>query len=104
MTRFEKSDTEEDNTIQSLVVGGILGTAIGALLAKDKEEGAIIGAIIGAAVSATQNAYREAQKTNVPFLVEENGNIYEISQGGKKRFVKSLPKNSQRYPQRFTLK
>lgn len=34
---------KENITIESLIQGGLIGAALGALLSKDKEEGAILG-------------------------------------------------------------
>lgn len=86
------------------MAGGLIGAALGALLSKDKEEGAIIGALLGAAFSATLKANEEAQKTNVPVYVAEEGKLYAIEPGGAKRFVKYLKKSTTKYPNRFKLK
>lgn len=94
----------KDNTIESLVVGGLIGAAIGALLSKDKEEGDVVGAILGAAFSATLAANEEAKKTNVPVYVEENGKLYAINPGGKKQFIRNIKKPTHKLPERFTLK
>ena len=59
------------NNIEDLIAGGILGAAFGALLSKDKEEGALIGALLGAAIAATVKASEEAKKINV-FEEEKN--------------------------------
>ena len=92
-----------DNNIESLVTGGMLGAAIGALLSKDKEEGAVIGALLGAAIAATVKASEDAKKTNVPQLVEENGKLYEINSTGDKRFLKEIKKNKIQLPEHFKL-
>ncbi|MEI6524125.1 MAG: hypothetical protein WCO37_11590 [Bacteroidota bacterium] len=93
----------ETNTIESLVKGGFLGAAFGALLSKDKEEGALIGALLGAAFYSTLKANEEAQKTDQPVLVAEEGKLYRILPGGKKEFVKDLPKGTQQKQERFKL-
>ena len=95
---------EQENTIESLVAGGLIGAALGAWLSKDKEDGAIIGAILGAAFTATLKANREAQTTNQPVLITENGKLYRLLPTGEKQFVKNLPKSSQQWDEHFKLK
>lgn len=96
--------SSEDTTIKSLIAGGLIGAALGALLSKDKDEGSIIGALLGAAFSATLTANQEAKKTNVPVYVEENGKLYAINPGGEKLFIKDIQKPSGKLPNRFKLK
>lgn len=93
-----------DKTIQSLIAGGLIGAALGAWLSKDKEDGAVIGIIIGAAFSATLQANKEAQKTNQPILITENGKLYRVLSNGEKQFVKDLPKSFQEWEEHFKLK
>ncbi len=95
--------SKEESNIDALVTGGLLGAALGALLAKDKEEGAMIGALLGAAIAATAKASEEAKKTNIPQLIEENGNLYELSESGEKRFIKELKKSEHTLPPKFKL-
>lgn len=95
---------KESITIESLIKGGLIGAALGALLSKDKEEGAIIGSLLGAAFSATLKANEEARQTNVPVYVEEDGKLYEISSTGDKRFIKNIKKPAIDWPLRFKLK
>lgn len=94
----------ENKTIESLITGGLLGAAIGAILSRNKEEGAIAGAIVGAAVASTMRANEEARKTNIKIQQVENGNLYEIEPGGSKRLVKKLEKNSVNLPDHYKLK
>ena len=77
---------------------------MGALLTKNKEEGATIGAIAGAVILATYKANEQAQKTNLPVYVEENSKLYEIQPGGKKRFIKNIPKPNITVSEHFKLK
>ena len=94
---------EENTIIESLVKGGLIGAAMGALLSKDKEDGAVLGAILGAAVSATLKANEEAKKTNLPVYVEEEGNLYEIDAMGNKRFIRTIKKSNKQWPDQFKL-
>lgn len=94
----------DDNILQSLVTGGFIGATLGALLSKNKEEGAAIGALAGAVILATYKANERAQKTNLPVYVEEDGNLYVIESGGEKRFIKNIPKPTISFPEHFKLK
>jgi hypothetical protein len=93
-----------EDSIKSLVAGGLIGAALGALLSKDKEDGSIIGALLGAAFSATLAANQEAKKTNVPVYIEENGKLYAVEPGGKKVFLKDIKKPATKLPNKFKLK
>lgn len=95
---------EEDEIVENLIAGGLIGAALGALLSKSKGDGAALGALAGAAIMATYKANERAQKTNVPFYIEEDGNLYEIQSGGKKRFVRTIEKSDVVLPKRFKLK
>ncbi len=94
---------DKNTSIESLIMGGFLGAGLGALLSKDKEEGAALGALLGAAIAATFHAGEEARKTNLPIFVEEKGILYEVSPSGEKRFVKKLKKPSRQIPEQFKL-
>lgn len=96
--------SRKDDTLESLMAGGLIGAALGALLSKDKDEGAIIGALLGAAFSATLKANEEAQKTNVPVYVVEEGKLYAIEPGGTKRLIRYLKKSTAKYPNHVKLK
>ena len=82
----------DENIFQSLIAGGLIGAALGALISKDREEGATIGALAGAVILATYKANEQAQKTNLPVYIEEDGKLFEIQPGGVKRFIKDIPK------------
>lgn len=81
---------KDDEIVQSLIAGGLIGAALGALLSKNKEEGASLGALAGAAILATFKASEQAKKSNVPLLYEENSCLYEIQPDGSKKFIKEL--------------
>jgi hypothetical protein len=72
-------------------------------LLSDKEDGAVIGALLGAGIAARAKASEEAKKTNIPQLIKENGNLYEISITGEKRFIKTLNKSANNLPEQFKL-
>jgi hypothetical protein len=82
----------DEQILESLIAGGVICAALGALISKDTEEGATLGAIAGAAILATYRASEQAKQANLSVLAEENGKLYEISSGGQKRYLRDLPK------------
>lgn len=94
----------DDQLLESLIAGGVIGAALGALISKDTEEGGILGAIAGAAILATYQASENAKQANLPVLAEEDGKLYEIRPGGQKRYLKDLPKQFTLTRNKFKLK
>ena len=94
----------DDQILESLLAGGLIGAALGALLSKDKEDGATIGAIAGAAILATYRANEQAMQSNVPVMIEENGKIYLLHPGGRKEFIRELPKSTVLIQNQYKLK
>jgi hypothetical protein len=95
--------SNDDKILQSLIAGGLIGAALGALLSKNKEDGATIGALAGAAILATYKANEQAQKTNLPMYEEIDGKLYVIQPGGEKKFIRTLEKPG-KISERFKLK
>ncbi len=95
---------QDEEILDSLIKGGMIGAALGALLSKNKSDGATLGALAGAALLATFKANQQAAQTHVPMLVEENNALYEIKADGSKHFVRTIVKPSQPLPKRFKLK
>jgi len=93
----------DDEIIQSLIAGGIIGAALGALASNDKEEGAVLGALAGAAILATFKANEIAMKSNLTMYVEENGELYQIQPGGSKQFIRTIEKPTIQLQKRFKL-
>lgn len=96
--------SNDDYIIKSLIAAGLIGGALGALLSKNKEEETTLGAIAGAVILATYKANKEAQKTNLPMYIEEEGKLFEIQPGGDKRFVKNINKPDVQLSEYFQLK
>lgn len=94
----------DEEILESLIAGGLIGAALGALLSKNKEEGATLGALAGAAILATFKANEKAMQTNLPMYVEENGNLYQIQPGGIKKFIRKIDKPSVKLQEHFKLK
>lgn len=94
----------DDEIIESLVAGGLIGAAIGALLSKNKGEGATIGALIGAAIIGTYKANEKASETHVPMVIEENDKLYRINADGSRQFLRDIEKPSIVLKEKFKLK
>ncbi len=95
---------DDDKILETLIAGGIIGGAMGALLSKNKEAGATLGAIAGAAILATFKANQEAKKTNLPMYIEEGGYLCQILPGGRKITIRKIEKPAVKLQQTFKLK
>jgi glycine zipper 2TM protein len=97
--------SQDNKILESLIAGGIIGAALGSLLSDKKDkESTLLGAVAGAVILATYKANEEARRTNVSFFVEENGKLYEVQQGGTKKFIRNIPKPDVAVPKHFKLK
>lgn len=94
----------DEEILQSLVAGGIIGAALGALLSSTKGQRATLGAMAGAAILATYKANEKALQTNLPMYAEENGNLYQIQADGIKKFIRKIDKPLVLLQNRFKLK
>ena len=95
-----KNDKE---IIESLITGGIIGAGIGALITENSREGLAIGSIIGAAILGTYKANEKAKETHIPFIIEENGILYQINEDGSKLFLRELEKPKIKIEKNFKL-
>lgn len=91
------------NELDQLIKEGLLGPIFGSRLLSSCEERDILGAIIRASSVATKKANLAALKTKQPFLISENGKIYEIQSSGEKKFIKELTVHSNDFPNNFIL-
>ena len=94
---------DDQETLEALIAGGLIGAALGALIRSDKT-GATLGAIAGAAILASYRASERAKKLNVPLVIEENGSLYELQKDGTKRFIKQIPSNNVHFEKEFSLR
>ena len=92
------------DSIESLIAAGFIGAGLGALLMKNKEEGAMSGAMLGAALAATKSANEQARQSNQPMYEAIEGKLFIIMPGGQKRFIKDLPKVARQWEKEFSLK
>ena len=94
----------DDEIVESLISGGIVGAALGALLSKKSGEGSLLGAIAGAVIVATFKANENARNSHMPMILEENKVLYEIKPDGTKHFIRNVEKSSYQLPIHFKLK
>jgi hypothetical protein len=99
---MQSQNKEEQEIFESLILGGLIGAALGTLLTA-KKEGGLLGAIAGAAILGTFKANARAVEGDVPVLVEEGNVIYEITSKGRKIF-KKVPKSERKVPSQFKLR
>lgn len=93
---------EDKDIIEKLIVGGFIGAAFGAIITENSK-GTVLGAIAGAAILGSYHASEQAKKENVPLVMEEDGNLYEMQPSGEKIFIKKLPPNV-KVPRKIILK
>ncbi len=93
----------DSEILEALILGGILGAALSALVSP-KNEVSLTGSIAGAAILASFKAYENAQKTGLPVIIEENNALYRIYPDGKKEFIKQLPRVTTPVPEKFILR
>lgn len=74
-----KNDNE---IVQSLVAGGVVGASLGTLLIKNTEQNTPLGKLASAAILATFKANEAAKKTNISMFFEEDGILYKTLPGG----------------------
>lgn len=92
----------EKEIVDSLISGGIIGSALGALITNRKEDG-ILGAIAGAALFAAFKANEKAKELHFPLVTLENSTIYELGADGEKKVVKHIEKPAIKIPSNFKL-
>lgn len=92
----------KDEIIEHALIGGFLGSALGALLT-GKTKNTFASAIAGAAIGASLKAIEEAKDLETPVMYEEGGKIYRVYSDGRKEFVKELEKTKVKVPLKFTI-
>ena len=94
----------DDEILQSLIAGGLIGGTLGAILSKNQEDGATLGAVIGAAILGTFKANQKARETHIPLVMEEGGKLYQINANGNKQFLRDIEKPMIKIQENFKLK
>jgi hypothetical protein len=82
----------DEEIFQLLVLGGLIGGVLRALISKTKKSDALLGAIAGAVLLATYKANLRALEMNIPMCTEDNGSLYKIQPDGKKEFIRKIDK------------
>lgn len=91
------------NELDQLIKEGLLGPVLGSMLSRSGEESEILGAVIRSASVATKNANLAALKTKQPFLIAENGKVYEVQTSSERKFIKELTVHTNNFPINFIL-
>ena len=94
----------DEEIIQSLIAGGIIGAMLGSILSNNTKEEKTLGAIAGAAILASYKANEKAQKSNIPYYIEEEGILFEVNSKGEKKFIKSIVRPATILGDHFKLK
>ena len=94
----------DDEIIQSLIAGGVIGASLGALISKNKGKGATLGALAGAVILGMFKANEKQTTSYVPMYIEENQSLYQIQPDGTKIFIRTLEKPSVKVAKQFKLK
>lgn len=95
---------EDEETLNNLIKGGLLGAGLTALLKRQVDgEDIAVGAILGAAILASFKASERAKEAKIPVLVQEGNSLYWKHSDGRKEFFKELPNNSKHLPTYFKL-
>ena len=92
----------ETEIIDHLVSEGIIGVGLGRLVSGNPTSE--LGVVAKAALLASYEARMNAQKTNIPIVVEENDALYEVHSDGSKKWLQDIPQSYRKLPKRFTLK
>ncbi len=95
---------KDEDIIERLLVGGLIGAGLGALLSNNKNDGATIGAIVGAALLGTYKANQKAQATKIPMVIEKNGKLYQINADGTEHYLRDIEKPTIQLEEKFKLK
>jgi hypothetical protein len=93
---------DDDKILEHLVAGGIIGTALEALLSRNNDVTGL-GALIGATILATYKASEKAKQTNVPVYVVENGNLCLVDKDGNKKIIRKIEEPAVKLKPRFKL-
>ncbi len=90
--------------LHKMIVGGLVGPQLGAVLAKNSDDLTVVGALIGAATSATKTAYENARKANQHVLVVINRDLFVVHPDGHRTLIKRLPHSNRTWPGKIILK
>ncbi|WP_244310485.1 hypothetical protein [Leptospira noumeaensis] len=95
---------EDEETLNNLIKGGLLGAGLTALLKREADgEDIAVGAILGAAILASIKASERAKETKIPLLVQEGDSLYWKHPDGHKELFKKLPTDPNHLPPKFKL-
>lgn len=98
-----KKNENSTKIIEGALAGGLVGTALGAVLS-GKRSDTIVAALLGAAIGASLKALQEAVDIQKLVMIEEDGILYYLYPDGSKEFIRRLKKiSSSQIPSSFTI-
>jgi len=96
--------TTPQDRLENIIVGGLVGPQLGAVLAKNEDELALVVALIGAATAATKSAYENARKAKQQILIVINRGLYCVHPDGHRTLIKRIPSSNRIWPRMIILK
>ena len=63
----------------------------------------LLGALALIATLASKKAYKNAENTDIPLVIEEDNKLYRVYANGRKVLIKNLPRQNRNLPPNFTL-
>ncbi len=93
---------DKNEIVESAIAGGVIGAALGAIITGRSKE-TLASIIVGAAIGASLTAFKNALKTNIPILFEDNGSIYKLYPNGKVEFIRTIEHEVIEIPETFSL-
>jgi len=102
-TSKSKNNLDQNNeTIATIIAGGLFGAFVGKLLTDD-DEGALLLGVLGALVAASQRSKEVGKNNNIPILIARDQKLYKLYPDGSEEFIKDLPKAKKEWAQQFEL-
>lgn len=95
----------EEELLQSLIKGGVIGGALGALLSdpKNRQENAVLFAVAGAAILASYQASQRAKATSLPVYKIKEGSLIKEHQDGRIEVLKDNIDFKSKIPNKFRI-
>jgi hypothetical protein len=95
---------KDEETLNYLIQGGLLGLNLTSLLnRREDEEDMAVGVVLEVALVAAFGASEKAKKTMIPLLIQIGDSLYFRYPDGHDEFFKKLPENSYKLESKFKL-
>ncbi|PJZ65480.1 hypothetical protein CH371_13940 [Leptospira wolffii] len=96
---------EDDQNLENIIAGGLLGAGLTTLLKNRKADSTEIalGALLGAIVLSSINAKEKAKEHNQEVLIRRGDSLYRRLPNGREIFLKNLPPRRSNFPTEYDL-